>query len=149
VHTACLREVNLFSGGQTQSKVWNIHLSGDYLLGHRIDAQGVRVSGFYTPALQHNRHHLCLHCNVKFTNTANTKQFVSCGDAWPSPFNPSTIFPKSVKLHWVKGVAICRGPRKFSGKQKLVQIRANVPLCKVQPDWTENNRCQSWQGKKQ
>lgn len=30
------------------------HLSRDYLLGHRIDAQGARVTGFYTPALQHN-----------------------------------------------------------------------------------------------
>lgn len=38
-------------------KVSKIYLSRDYLLGHRIYAQGVRVTGFYTPSLQQNKHH--------------------------------------------------------------------------------------------
>lgn len=55
VHTACLQWGWIcFLEGKTQSEVWKIHLSRDYFLGHRIHAQGVRVTGFNTPALQHN-----------------------------------------------------------------------------------------------
>lgn len=43
------------TGCQHYIEVVQSHLSRDYLLGHRIDAQGVRVTGFYTPALQHNK----------------------------------------------------------------------------------------------
>lgn len=79
MHTARLhdemRMIFFFLEGKHEVlEVCKIHLSRDYLLGHRIDAQVARVTGFYTPALQHNKHHPCLQCKIKFTNTANTKQ---------------------------------------------------------------------------
>lgn len=39
----------------TQSELSKVHLSRNDLLGHRVDAQGARVTGLYTPALQENQ----------------------------------------------------------------------------------------------
>lgn len=63
---------------QTWSEVYEIHLSRDYLLGHRIHAQGARVSGFDTPALQHNKHHLCSWCQVKITQLSQSNVIYMC-----------------------------------------------------------------------
>lgn len=40
---------------ETQSEVSKVHLSRNDLLGHRVHAQGARVTGLYTPALQDNQ----------------------------------------------------------------------------------------------
>lgn len=40
---------------ETQSEASKVHLSRDDFLGHRVHAQGARVTGLHTPALQDNQ----------------------------------------------------------------------------------------------
>lgn len=72
----------LMSVLDTKSELRKVHLSRNDLLGHRVDAQGARVTGLNTPALQEKNQQ-----PPPVTQSART-QNTSQGKMLPLPLPP-------------------------------------------------------------